>query len=419
MNPLSRWTLPNGLAVLYQLDPSFPLTSASLLFSAGSRWEASHQAGLSSMTVDLLMQGTRKRSARAIARVMESVGASMGTQAHEDYAEMAFIVPAKESPRALDVMTDVLREPAFPADEISKERSHILAGLKSRKDAIFHLAYDHLNRAMYGDHPYGRPLEGNMESVRRFKRADFTRWNDSHNTPQGAILSLVGPDAPERIHSLLKRTLAQWDLRSSKAKVKSAIDEAPLLKKSKTVSVTSPFEQAYLMVGFQAPTAYEENQLVMKVLNTLLGGGMSSRLFMTLREELGLAYEVSSFYPTRLDKSQWVIYLGLPAERLPVASRRLDDLLEKLADEGPKESELRQSKAMIRGAFLMDRQSRRRQGWYNAWWEFLGRGPHYGEEFLRAVDAVSLKAVRDQLRRILKQPRITVKVVPNKHGQSR
>jgi len=133
---------------------------------------------------------------------------------------------------------------------------------------------------------------------------------------------------------------------------------------------------------------------------------------VTLRENLGLAYEVSSFYPTRLDTSAWVIYLGLPAEKLKVASRELDRLLEKAARRGPQKSELDQAKAMIRGAFLMDRQSRRRQAWYAAWWEFLGRGPHYDDDFLAAVDAVTAKTVHDLLRRILAQPRVTVKVVP-------
>ena len=166
------------------------------------------------------------------------------------------------------------------------------------------------------------------------------------------------------------------------------------------------------MVGWQAPGANHKDQVPMKVLNTLLGGGMSSRLFVVLRENLGLAYVVSSFFPTRLDVSQWVIYLGLPAGKLPVASRKLKELLEKFAKEGPTGRELAQAKAMIRGAFLMDRQSRRRQAWYKAWWEFLGRGPKYGEEFLAQVDAVTAKTVQSLLQKVLAQPRVTVTVTP-------
>src|SRR5690348_2519234 len=98
----ARWQLSNGLTVLYEQDAAFPLTYATLLFRAGSCLEKRREAGLGSMTIDLLMQGTRRRNARALARALESVGASMGTQTHEDYAELGFVVPAAETDRALE-----------------------------------------------------------------------------------------------------------------------------------------------------------------------------------------------------------------------------------------------------------------------------------------------------------------------------
>ncbi len=412
MKRLERWILPSGLKVLYQRDHRFPLATATLLLGAGSRAESRSEAGLSSMTLDLLMQGTRKRSARAIARVMESVGASMGTQGHEDYAEIGFVVPASEAQRALGLMTEVLREPSFPQEEIIKEKSHVLAALDTRKDAIFQLAHDRLNQALYGDHPYGRPLEGRAQTVARFGRMDFKAWNKTKHHSMGAILSMVAPHPPAFMRGLLHRTVETWRHAPPRDSAHEPMPSVRPLPKSRTEEVKSSFKQAYLMTGWQAPTAFDQDQLALKVLNTILGGGMSSRLFMVLREELGLAYEVSSFYPSRLDLSQWVIYLGLPAERLLLASKRLFELLEALAEQGPRDGELRQAKAMIRGAFLMDRQSRRRQGWYNAWWEFLGRGEDYGDEFLRSMDSVSALAVRELLRKILGKPRVTVKVVP-------
>ena len=109
----------------------------------------------------------------------------------------------------------------------------------------------------------------------------------------------------------------------------------------------------------------------------VLGGGMSSRLFVKLREERGLAYEISSFYPARLDGSAWAIYMGLPAERLPEAERALALLLEELSDKGVTAAELAQAKQLMQGTYVMDHQTRRRQAWYAAWWEFLGRPPNY------------------------------------------
>jgi zinc protease len=210
MTPTARWVLDNGLTVLYRQDASFPLASATLLLGAGSRWELHVQAGLCSMTVDLLMQGTRRRNARELARTMESVGASMGTQVHEDYSEMGFVVPAAEISRAFGVMAEVLTQPSFPHEEIVKEKAHVLAGLLSRKDAIFNVAYDALNRKMFGNEAYGRLIEGSLETVRQFKRSDFRQWHEHHIQPHGAILSLSGPMEEQVAIRLIEKNLGRW-----------------------------------------------------------------------------------------------------------------------------------------------------------------------------------------------------------------
>jgi predicted Zn-dependent peptidase len=113
-----------------------------------------------------------------------------------------------------------------------------------------------------------------------------------------------------------------------------------------------------------------------------------------------------------LDVSQWVIYLGLPKEKLAAAEQKLDELLRDVAERGPAARDVEHAKAMIRGAFLMDRQSRRRQTWHRAWWEYLGRGADYGETFLRAVDAVTPTELHRLMQEIMQQPRVTVTVTP-------
>ena len=210
MSAFESWRLENGLRVLYQRDSAFPLTCATLLFGVGSRFEMPDQAGLCSMTLDLLMQGTRHRTARELASVMESVGASMGTQVHEDYAEMGFVVPSTELDRAFGVMAEVLKEPVFPRGEIIKEKAHVLAGLSSRKDAIFDVAYDSLNNALYGKHPYGRPLEGHPGTVRSFKRADFQRWHQKRFRPEQAVLAFTGSLSASEVARRLQKTLGTW-----------------------------------------------------------------------------------------------------------------------------------------------------------------------------------------------------------------
>jgi zinc protease len=411
---MRTWTLDNGLKVLYEQGNAMPLAGATLLWPTGSRHEPHSMAGLSSLTIDLLMQGTVGRTARQIAQALESIGASMGTQGREDYSEMGLVVPAANFGQALAMMREVVRQPTFPADEINKEKAHVLASLESRKDSIFNVAYDALNTALYGDHAYGRLIEGTSKTVRRLTRPDCQDWHKAHVRPRDSILSIVAPWSTSQANKVIREHFDAWKPwtgkpgRLSPRKSHSAGEGV----QEKQVTVRSPFEQAYLMVGWPAPQVSDPDHLPLKVLNTLIGGGMSSRLFVRLREEMGLAYEVSSFYPTRIETSQWVIYLGLPEKKLTLASKRLWDLLQEMAEGGPTMAELRQAKAMIRGAFLMDRQSRRRQAWYAAWWEFLGRGPNYGEEFLKSIDAITLKTVHSLARRMMMRPRVTVRVVP-------
>src|SRR5471030_3132364 len=124
MKPFHRWVLPNGLTFLYRESPGVPLAAATLLLRTGSRDETPRQAGLASLTTELMMQGTRRRSSRRIAEEIESIGASLGAQASEDYSEMGFVTPAAHVSRVLDVMVDVLTNPSFPQEEIKKERTN-------------------------------------------------------------------------------------------------------------------------------------------------------------------------------------------------------------------------------------------------------------------------------------------------------
>ncbi|MFA5976235.1 MAG: pitrilysin family protein [Elusimicrobiota bacterium] len=412
-----RWVLPNGLTVLYRLSPLMPLVSGTLLLKTGSYFEDNSQAGLASLTMDLLLAGTRRRTARQIADAVEFRGASLGVHASEDYSEMGFVAPSGQWSRVLDVLGDMLRYPTFPADEVAKERAQTLASLKSRNDSIFNLAHDRFSRMLFGSHPYSRPMEGIPRTVRSFQRKHFQTWRASQLRPDRAIFSLIGPLPARQVIRGVTRFLGPWKT-SDAHWIEPSLVSVPGPRATIRAELRSRFEQAYLMTGTLAPAADDEGFITLKVLNTLLGGGMSSRLFLRLREELGLAYEVASFFPTRLHPSQWVLYMGLPEEKLVLAEKKMEELLRQLAASGPTLQEVAQAKQMIAGAYLMEHQTRRRQGWYAAWWEFLGKGADYGSQFLEEVEAVTPGDIHTLARRLLSQPRVTVTVVPSKNSLS-
>ena len=188
-----RWRLSNGLVVLYRPDPSMPLAAATLLLRAGSRHERPEEAGLCNFTLEMLLSGTRRRNARQIADVIESVGGSMGAQTTEDYSEIDWLVPAAHAPKILDLMTEVLTEPRWPAIEIAKQRDHILSDLKTRADVLFNVAYDAFRSRLFKEHPYARPVDGTAATVRRFSRQDLAAWHARYLRPDQAIFSPTGP----------------------------------------------------------------------------------------------------------------------------------------------------------------------------------------------------------------------------------
>ena len=408
---ISRWVFPNGLVALYRQDAGMPLAAAALLFRSGSRSEKIEEAGLSNFTFEMLLSGTRRKNARQIADVIESVGASMGAQSAEDYSEIDWLAPAATAEPVFQLMAEVLMQPRWPAGELEKQREHILNDLRTRSDTLFNVAYDAFRKTVFPAHPYGRPVQGAAASIRGFTAKDLARWHAAYVRPDQAVFSLAGPWPAAKARRLIEKILGPWKRRA-----------APALAPEKPVFALPPqpgplvlraaFKQAFFMMGTDAPALNQGVLLPLKLWNMILGGGMSSRLFVQLREERGLAYDVSSFYPARLEAGSWAVYMGLPAERLPEAERALQALLEELAEKGPSAAELQQAKQLMQGSYVMDHQTQRRKAWYAAWWEFLHRPTDYGKEYLRRIEAVTLQDVRAAGRRLLAQPRLTVKVIP-------
>jgi predicted Zn-dependent peptidase len=334
-----------------------------------------------------------------------------------------WLVPAIHAERVFDLMAEVLMEPSWPLGEIVKQRRHILTDLKTRSDGLFNVAYDAFRKALFRDHPYARPVDGTPDAVQKIGKKELVRWHAQHVRPEQAIFSLAGPWPAAQAKRLIEKSLGRWGhegrpLRATKSMTSILAGQphlaapASFSKAPEPVTITASFQQAYFMTGTYAPVLTSERILPLKLWNMILGGGMSSRLFVQLREERGLAYEVSSFYPARLDSSAWAVYMGLPAERLPEAEKALRRLLEEIILKGPTAAELAQAKQLMQGTYVMDHQTRRRQSWYAAWWEFMGRPTDYDHAYLRRIDAISMREVRAAGRALLEQPLLTVKVIP-------
>jgi len=387
---VNEFTLANGIKVLHKEITDNPLVSAQLFLRAGSVNEKETEAGLANFVQVLLMQGTKNRDSEKLSRDIEDIGASVSTDVDNDFCTLGISVMDAKTDKAMELLADVAFNPAFPAEEIEKERTNVLAGIRSRQDHLHNVADDLFLKTFYGNHPYSWPDIGKKETVSGFMRADLERWHKNNYTGNGTVLSIAGNITLEKA-----KKLAEMFFSSVPPGAKQDEARPPAFPGHKQVnSKNSKFQQAYLMIGWPAPNNANKDFATLKVLNSLLGGRMSGRLFTELREKLGLAYEVNSFYPSRKLSSRFVVYMGLDKKNIPVAEKRIMEIIADIKQTPVSDKELEETKNYIRGIYLLDHQTIGRKAWYTGFWEIMGAGYSYDDQYLEKLMSVSSQSIQ-------------------------
>lgn len=384
---LHRTVLANGLTVLVLENPVADIVSARLFIRAGSTLEAPHQAGLVSFLMGLLTKGTDTLSSMAIAETVESVGASLGTDAAADYSVISLKTVSADFAQIFALATAVLRQPSFPLNEIDLERKLTLQHIRSMQEQPFTVAFNQLRRDMYGEHPYALPGIGTEATVAAITQPDLVDFHRRHMRPDNVVVTIVGRIAPEAALAQVEQTLGDWVAPPTPL---SALT-LPATTTTPTCSVvTQATNQAIVMVGYPAASVKHPAYPVLKLINTYLGNGLSSRLFVELREKRGLAYDVSAFYPTRLGLSQFVAYIGTAPENAATALEGLRFEVERLRTTVLSDEELQSAKNKLLGQYALGKQTNAQIAQLLGWYEILGLGVEYDQQFQDMVAAVTV-----------------------------
>jgi predicted Zn-dependent peptidase len=333
----------------------------------------------------LLTKGTKKRTAEQIAVELESVGGGIGAGANEDYSEIGVSITSMHFDKAMEILADVFLNPLFPDRELAKEKVNIIAGIKSRKDSIFTVASDMLNQKMYKTHPYARLTSGSEETVNKITRDDIVAWHKKNHAVPNLLMIVVGNVSLSDTVKYIDKYFGQLP----KTVPEQTQLPVPDITAPVTITEKTKFEQAYLMYGYIAGEITSKDYAALKVLNGYLGGGMSSLLFQKLREQAGLGYEVDSFYPSRKEKSRFVIYIGLDTGSISIAKQKITELVADLKQNKIDETRLTEVKNYLKGTFLLDHQTAARQAWYFGWWEMLGKGYEYDTVYTTEIDKIT------------------------------
>ncbi len=419
---IHRTTLSNGIVVLVAENPTADIIAARFFLRAGSRWEQPHQAGLSHLISAVLTKGTQTLSSLEIAEQVESVGASLGTDATTDYFLLSLKAVSADFKEMLILAGELLRSPTFPEKELELERRLTLQAIRSQQEQPFTVAYDQLRRSMYGNHPYALSGLGTEETVSQISQNDLLDYHQTFFRPDNLIISVSGRIPPEVAVSLIESVLGDWQ---SPDQPLSILQAPPLLANPIHQTTAQETQQSILMLGYLAPAVVRSpsqsqpispgypspshpDYAALKLLNTHLGNGLSSRLFVELREKRGLAYEVSAFYTTRLDTAQFVAYMGTAAENTAIGLEGLRSEIDRLGVIPLSSEELQAAKNKMLGQYALGKQTNAQIAQTFGWYETLGLGIQFDQVFQKQIASVTAEQAQAVAQQYLTKPYVSL-----------
>lgn len=418
--PLRRQVLDNGITVLALENATADIVAARIFVTAGSLYEPTDRAGLANLLAATLTKGTIRRSSLEIAELVEAVGASLSADASTDYFLVGLKTVTEDFEPVLALAAELIREPVFPEAEIELERSLAVQALRSQREQPFAVAFDRLRTAMYGGHPYGRSTLGSEATLGRIERGDLQRFHRDRFRPEHVTIAISGCLTAAAAIALVEQYFGDWRGEGdAPGRTVSPAIAAPVPTIDQRHHMTpQDTQQAIVMLGYPAAAACDgtgevhEDYAALKLLNTYLGNGLSSRLFVELREKRGLAYEVSAMYPTRSAASQFVAYMGTAPQNAAIALDGLRGEVERLKHEPLTADELQTSKNKLLGQYALGKQTNSQLAQLYGWYEVLGLGIEFDQEFQRAIDRVTVPEAQRVAQKYFDQPPVVSLVGP-------
>ncbi len=406
-----REELPGGGVLLVKQNRQLPMVRVAVSIPAGARHEAPEAAGLANLTAALLTRGTKTRSASDIEKLNDALGGGVGIEAGRARAEASMRVLTRDLEEGLSLLSDVLRNPVFPAEEIGKTKRRIVGGLRRQRERPRHLANKALRKSLFGDTPYGRLVEGAEASLKKLDREDIVRFHRKWYGMKGAIFVFVGDVSIERARELVLARFKGW--RAEGGKIPEATPpETP--KKMQVVKIDRPLTQTTVMLGNRSLKRTHPDFYAARVMNYILGGGgFSSRIMDNLREEKGLVYSAYSYFAAGRHVGHWRLVLQTKNKTANEAIKEAIGEVERIKEKGVSEEELKDAKDFITGNFATRFGSSGRIANYILAVEILGFSPGYADEYLKKIRAVTKEQILAAARKHIKLDQSTLAVVGN------
>jgi predicted Zn-dependent peptidase len=342
-----RETLDNGLRLVTESMPHVRSVTIGVWLTRGSRHEPPGHGGIAHFVEHMLFKGTMTRSAEDIAQAIDSIGGQLDAFTAKEYASYYIKVLDEHLPFALEILSDVVRNPAFRDADIEREKKVILEEIKMVEDTPDDLVHEVFTQSFWEGHPLAQPILGTKESIEALTGEALRRYFSGVYTASNFIVSAVGNIEHARV-----RGLVQGAFDGVPRSATAIADTIPVVM-PRTIVRTKELEQSHICLGVGGYQQNHEDRYISYVLNTLIGGSMSSRLFQNVREKRGLAYAVFSGLAAYRDAGAFTVYAGCANEAVGEVIGLIVDELRAVKREPVPDAELRRSKDHLKGSLML------------------------------------------------------------------
>ena len=346
---IEQFTLPNGLRVLCEQLPHLRSVSMGV---AGSILEREHENGLSHLIEHMAFKGTGRRSAKQIAQEMDAVGGYLNAATSKLCTCYYAKVIDENLPLAADILSDIVRFPAIDPKELDKERNVVLEEISMTDDSPEDVAYDLIASAMFGKQPLGQTILGPRELIASYTREDILAFRARHYSPMNTCVAIAGNFDLNQVKDLMAQRFGDWTGGAGEIFPVNAVNQRP-----QTLTADKDTEQAHICLGYRGKPLGDADAYPMAVFNSILGGGMSSRLFQRIREESAMAYSVYSAPSAYPHCGDFTIYAAVSPRNVKAVLAQIDEETSLLVREGATQEEFNMAKAQLKGGFILGQES--------------------------------------------------------------
>jgi predicted Zn-dependent peptidase len=392
-----RHTLPNGVRIVAESIPYVRSIAFGFWIGTGSRNETDEVNGISHFLEHMMFKGTKKRTARQLAEAFDEIGGQVNAFTSKELTCFYAKVLDQHFSAALEILADMFFGSTLPDEEIDKEQKVVIEEIRMVEDTPDDLVHDLLSKAVMGDHPLGFPILGSVENVQKFDRSRLENYRRQYYRPDQTVIALAG-HLPDDFLDQIQKYFSGFSSGDDTPVCRRPVYHADVIVRKK------PTEQTHLCLGLPGLAIQDPRIYALILLNNMLGGNMSSRLFQRVREERGLAYSVYSYHIAYRDCGLFAIYAGTGPGQENELICLIFDILEEIRESGVGASELNKAKEQLKSGYMLSLESTSNRMSRLGRNELLLEKHMTLDEMIERIEQVTPEDIRDLVQTLFTQP---------------